>query len=273
MKLLALLVLPACFLPVATGAPEPATTVGRGHLGVSANGEAPSLDLIAHNGSGNTDDYTSTYGESPAAALRFTLAYGLGENTDIEVAAEGQLWYFILPVPTGASIGLRQHVTASDLFDVAIAARFGGVSTGSTQVNGQDVATSDEASAYYGSFSGVVQVRHGFLRPLASLDIMPFKVTRGIENEPIQRFYGAASSLTFGLMLVGDHVQFGPYATLTNFESQQFKGGFFPSGGLMLAFRPDRDRTPPDSPYLPGNAPPAYTPYTPPPPAPFAPPQ
>jgi len=274
MKRLALLLLPACYLPVATGAPESATTVGRGHIGVSANGEAPSLDLIASNGSGgNSNDYTSTYGESPAAAMRFTLAYGLGEDTDIEVAAEGQLWWYLLPLPTGASIGLRQHVTASDLFDVAIAARFGGVSTGTTQVNGQDVATSDEASAYYGSLSGVVQVRHGFLRPLASINIMPFKITRGLENNPIQRFYGAATSLTFGLMLVGDHVQFGPYATLTNFESQQFKGGFFPSGGLMLAFRPDRDRKPPDNPYLPNNQPATYTPYTPPPPAPFAPPQ
>jgi hypothetical protein len=259
-------------LPVATGAPESATTVGRGHVGVSVNGEAPSLDLIAKNGSGNTDDYTSTYGESPSAAMRFTLAYGIGEDTDIEVAAEGQLWFFFLPLPTGASIGLRQHIMQSDLFDVAIAARFGGVSTGSTQVNGMDVATADEASAYYGSFSGVVQVRHGFLRPLASLNIMPFKITRGIENDPIQRFYGAATSLTFGLMLVGDHVQFGPYATLTNFESQQFKGGFFPSGGLMLAFRPDRDRKPPDL-YPPGGAPGTFAPYTPPPPAPFAPPQ
>ncbi|HEY6037996.1 MAG TPA: hypothetical protein VIV58_27135, partial [Kofleriaceae bacterium] len=230
MRRLALALLPACYLPVATGAPESATTVGRGHLGVSISGEAPTLDLIANNsGSGSADtDYTSSYGEAPAAAMRFTLAYGLGENTDVEVAAEGQLWFFFLPLPTGASIGLRQHLEGGDLFDIALAARFGGVSSGSTQVNGMDVATSDDASAIYGAFSGVVQVKNGFFRPLVSLQLMPFKVTRAVEGSPIQRFYGAATSATFALMLVGDNVQFGPYATLTNFESQQFKGGFFP---------------------------------------------
>jgi len=276
MRRLALALLPACYLPVATGAPESATTVGRGHLGVSVSGEAPTLDLIANNtGSGSADyDYTSSYGEAPAAAMRFTLAYGLGENTDVELAAEGQLWFFFLPLPTGASIGLRQHLEgASDLFDIGLAARFGGVSSGSTQVNGMNVATSDDASAVYGALSGVVQVKNGFFRPLVSLQVMPFKVTRAVEGSPIQHFLGAATSATFALMLVGDNIQFGPYAALTNFESQQFKGGFFPSGGLMLAFRPDRNRPKPPDPYLPGMSTPTYTPYTPPPPAPFAPPQ
>ena len=275
MRRLALALLPACYLPVATGAPESATTVGRGHVGVSISGEAPTLDLIANNtGSGSGDyDYTSSYGEAPAAAMRLTLAYGLGDNTDVEVAAEGQLWFFFLPLPTGASIGLRQHLEGSDLFDIALAGRFGGVSSGSTQVNGMDVATDDDASAIYGAVSGVVQVKNGFLRPLVSLQVMPFKVTRAVEGSPIQKFWGAASSATFALMLVGGNVQFGPYATLTNFESQQFKGGFFPSGGLMLAFRPDRNKPKPPDPYLPGMATPTYTPYTPPPPAPFAPPQ
>jgi len=275
MRRLALALLPACYLPVATGAPESATTVGRGHVGVSLSGEAPTLDLIANNtGSGSGDyDYTSSYGEAPAAAMRLTLAYGLGDNTDIEVAAEGQLWFFFLPLPTGASIGLRQHLEGGDLFDIALAARFGGVSSGSTQVNGMDVATNDDASAVYGAVSGVVQVKNGFLRPLVSLQVMPFKVTRAVEGSPIQHFLGAATSATFALMLVGGNVQFGPYATLTNFESQQFKGGFFPSGGLMLAFRPDRNRPKPPDPYPPGMAPPPYAPYVAPPPPPFAPPQ
>jgi len=273
MRQLALLLLPACFLPVATGAPEPATTVGKGKVGVAITGEAPTLDLIASNtGSGSQDtDYTSTYGESPAAAMRLTLGYGLGENTDVELAVEGQLWFFFLPLPTGASIGLRQHLEGGDLFDIALAGRVGGVTTGSTQVNGQDVSSSDDASAIYGSLQGVVQVKHGFIRPLVSLNVMPFKVTRGLENQPIQRFYGAATSATFGLMLVGDRVQFGPYATITNFESQQFKGGFFPSFGLMLAFRPDRNRPKPPDPYLPGMSTPTYAPYQPA-PAPYTPP-
>jgi len=74
---------------------------------------------------------------------------------------------------------------------------------------------------------------------------MPFRISRSIQHDPVQRFVGAATSLTFAFMFVGDHIQLGPYATLTNFESQQFKGGFFPAGGLMLAIRPDRDRVRP----------------------------
>jgi hypothetical protein len=275
MRRLALALLPACYLPVATGAPESATTVGQGHLGVSINGEAPTLDLIANDtGSGSGDfDYTSSYGEAPAAAMRLTLAYGLGDNTDLEVAAEGQLWFYFLPLPTGASIGLRQHFDGGDLFDIALAARVGGVSSGSTQVNDMDVASRDDASAIYGALSGVIQTKNGFVRPLLSLQVMPFKVTRAVEGNPIQKFLGAATSTTLALMFVGDRVQFGPYVAFTNFESQQFKGGFFPSGGLMLAFRPDRNRPKPPDPYLPGMATPNYTPYAPPPPAPFAPPQ
>src|SRR3954468_18104410 len=112
MRLLALLFLPACFLPVATGAPEPATTVGKGNVGVALTGEAPTLDLVADNkdSSAPDTDYTSSYGEAPAAALRATIAYGLGENTDVELAIEGQLWFFFLPLPTGASLGLRHHL-------------------------------------------------------------------------------------------------------------------------------------------------------------------
>lgn len=269
MKIFALLLLPACFLPVATGAPESATTVGRGNTGIALNGEAPTLDLVAKNRGGSNDtlptDYTSSYGEAPAAAVRLTLAYGLGDDTDVEAAFEGQLWFYFLPLPTGASLGLRQHIDGGDMFDIALAGRVGGVTSGSSRTNDQNNAIDDEASAYYGALQGVIQVKHGFVRPLLSLSFMPFKITRAIHDQPVQRFYGAASSTTFGLMLVGDRVQFGPYATLTNFESEKFKGGFFPSFGLMLAFRPDRNKPKAVDPYLPGMATPTYGPYQPPP--------
>lgn len=266
MKQLALLFLPACFLPVATGAPEPATTVGRGNVGFSLHGEAPTLDLVAKN-RGSDDppptDYTSSYGEAPAAAARLTLAYGLGDDTDVELAFEGQLWFYFFPLPTGASLGLRQHIDGGDMFDIALAARVGGVTTGSTKSDAMNTAVEDEASAIYGAVQAAIQVKHGFVRPLLALNVMPFKITRGIHDQPIQRFYGAATSTTFVLMFVGNHVQFGPYATLTNFESETFKGGFFPSFGLMLAFRPDRNAPKPPDPYLPGMGTPSYAPYQP----------
>lgn len=270
-KLALLASLSGCYLPVMTGAPDSAQTVGKGKLGFSVGAEAPELDLIAKDSTKETQ-YTDSYGEAPSAGMRGTLAFGVTDSTDLELSAEGQLWFFFLPLPTGASIGIRQHVAANDLFDFAIAGKFGGVSSGTATVDSSGNATSDEASAYFGSLSGVVQVRHGLFRPLVSLNVMPFKITRAVDGEPIQRFWGAATSVTFAAMFVGDFAQFGPYATFTNFESQQFKGGFFPSFGLMLSFRHDHNKEPPPNPYPPGYAPPTYQPVTPYQPPPFAPP-
>jgi hypothetical protein len=249
-----------CFLPIATGAPEPATTVGHGRAGVAVSGEAPTLDLIAKKNGSTPQEYTDTYGQSPAAAARFTLSYGLTDDTDIEVAAEGELWFFFFPLPTGGSIGLRHHIDTGDAFDVAFAGRVGGVSAGLDYTDTNGNAVKNEASAEYAAIQGVIQLKHGPIRPLASINLMPFHVKRTPGDDPVQKFTGIASSLTFGLMLVSHVGQFGPYVTLTNFESQDFSGGTFASFGLMLAIRPDRNRHA-DVP------PPAYTPppYAPPP--------
>ncbi len=275
MRFLALLpLLGGCFLPVATGSPEPATTVGHGHAGVALSGEAPTLDLIAKKDSGTPSSYTDTYGQSPAAAMRFTLSYGITDDTDIEVAAEGELWLFFLPLPTGGSIGFRHHVETGDAFDVAFAARVGGVSAGLDYNDSNGNTVKNEATAEYGAVQGVIQLKHGPIRPLFSINLMPFHIKRTPGNDPVQSFTGLASSATFGVMLVGRYAQFGPYVTLTNYESQQFSGAFFASGGLMLAFRPDRSHPtpPPEQQYAPPPyAPPAYAPPPPmyPPPQPY----
>ena len=249
-----------CFLPVATGASEPATTVGHGKAGVAINGEAPTLDLIAKKDGSTPQEYTDTYGQSPAAAARLTLSYGLTDDTDVEIAAEGELWFFFFPIPTGGSIGFRHHIDTGDAFDVAFAARVGGVEAGLDYTDSSGSTTKNEASAEYASFQGVIQLKNGPIRPLASINLMPFHIKRTPGSDPVQKFTGLASSATFGLMFVSRVGQFGPYVTVTNFESQEFSGGFFASGGLMFAFRPDRNRHEPP--------PPAYTPppYAPPPP-------
>lgn len=260
MRYLALLVLGGCFLPVATGSPEPATTVGHGHAGITLTGEAPTLDLIAKKDSGTTSaSYTDTVGQSPAAAMRLTLSYGIADDTDIEVAAEGELWFFFFPLPTGGSIGFRHHIDTGDAFDVAFAARIGGVSAGFDYTDSNGNATKNEATAEYGAVQAVIQRKEGIVRPLASINLMPFHIKRTPGEDPVQTFSGLASSATFGVMLVGRYAQFGPYVTVTNFESQQFSGAFTASGGLMLSFRPDRSR-PHDLP------PPTPPPYAPPPP-------
>ena len=260
MRYLALLSLGGCFLPVATGAPEPATTVGHGKAGIELSGEAPTLDLIAKKDGTTPTEYTNTYGQSPAAAARFTLSYGITDDTDIEVAAEGELWFFFFPIPTGGSIGLRHHIETGDAFDVAVAGRIGGVSAGLDYDDSNGNTVKNEASAEYAAIQAVVQLKHGPIRPLASLNLMPFHVKRTPGDDPVQKFTGIASSLTFGVMLVSHAAEFGPYITVTNFESQDFSGGTFASGGLMLAIRPDRNRhVEPPPPYTPPPyAPPPY---------------
>lgn len=274
-----------CMLPVSTGAPLPATTVGQGRFGAAFSSELPVLNLIAK------DDDASSTGDpdweiddavAPIPAASLTLSYGLGEHTDLELSGEGAL-FIVIPLPTGGSIGLRHHVPATELFDIAIAARFGGVTAGTSSTDSDGRPTENSASAVFGAIQGVIQTREGWLRPMAAINVMPFRVTRQPEDKPAFEFSALATSATFGAMLVGNSVQFGPYFTMTNFSSERYGGGWFPSGGVMLAVRPDRNRPkppppspvfvppPPVSPGPPGSysapmPPPAPTPEPPPPP-------
>jgi len=238
-----------CILPVSTGAPLPATTVGRGRAGIAISGEFPTLNLISNNSDANrnNEDLTWGRGEAPAIAATGTLAYGLGDDTDIELALEGALYYILLPLPTGASIGLRQHIAGGDTFDVGLAARLGGVTTGRTTTNSDGTASSDSASAEYAAVEGVVQLSHGVLRPLVSLNVMGFNITRAPEDEPVQKFKGISETVTLGFAFVSRFAQVTPYAAFTTFESEQFRSSFFVSGGIALAFRPDRNPRRPDA--------------------------
>jgi hypothetical protein len=236
-----------CILPVSTGAPMPATTVSKGKIGVAISGEGPVLDLVAENDgatSGTGDPIA--YGAAPAMASTLTFSYGLTDDLDLEVAGEGAFYYFILPIPTGASIGARQHFGAG-AFDVGIAARIGhvGNTTSSTDTSGN--TTDDGASATYGAFQGVIQYGEGTIRPLAAINFMPASITRNYEDpdEPNLHYKGYVTSITLGAMFVGRSMTAGPYITGTNFYSSRFdNAGWFASGGVIFAFRPDRHRKP-----------------------------
>lgn len=242
------LVAAGCILPVSTGAPLPATTVGKGHLGFALSGEAPTLDLISDNEDSNQTGSTSavSYGAAPAASATMTVSYGIGDNTDIEIAGEGALYFFFLPIPTGGTIGLRQHVDLGDSFDMAFAAKLGTVSS-SANVSTDSGDEESSARATYGAFQAVVQTKHGFVRPLVAVSLMPATISRDPSDADPFKFKGLASSVTGALHFVGKHVVFGPYLAATNFYSDRFdNSGWFVSGGLILAIRPDRNRRAPD---------------------------
>jgi len=247
--------LSGCILPISTGAPMPATTVGKGRIGGAMSGEAPVLNLIADEQAGAGSGDPISYGAAPAAAMTFTLSYGLGDNTDLEVAGEGALYYFFLPLPTGGSIGLRQHFDAGDALDIAIAARIGRVGSSSEITDSNGNKTTSGASANYGALQLVAQTKNGPVRPLLAVNLMPAKINRAPSEDPAYDFTGFASSVTGGIMLVGRHTVVGPYLSATNFYSDRFdNSGWFVSGGLFFALRPDRNRPPP--PPMPIYAPP-----------------
>lgn len=278
MKYLALLLLGGCILPVSTGAPLPATTVGQGKVGFALSGEAPTLDLISdqdNKQAGNSD--AVAYGAAPAAAATLTFSYGLTEDTDLEVSGEGALYFFIVPIPTGGSIGVRQHFDMGDSFDFGLAARFGHVGSTATITDNNGNESSSGARANYGAIQAIVQSKTGVMRPMLAVNFMPATISRSPSDSDPFNFKGLASSVTLGLQFVGSHALVEPYLTATNFYSDRFdNSGFFVSGGILFAARADRNRPkldvntmPPPGSYDPAT--PAPAPYGAPPAAPMAP--
>lgn len=271
MKYFALLLLGGCILPVSTGAPLPATTVGQGNVGFALSGEAPTLDLISDQDNKQAgSDNAVAYGAAPAAAATLTFSYGITEDTDLEVSGEGALYFFIVPIPTGGSIGIRQHIDLGDDFDFGLAARFGHVgNTGKvTNMNGDEVSSG--ARANYGALQAIIQSKTGVMRPLLAVNFMPASIHRSPSDGDPFNFKGMASSVTLGLQFVGSKALIEPYLTATNFYSDKFNNsGFFVSGGILFAARPDRNRRKIDVNALP--PPGSYDPSTPA-PAPYGPP-
>jgi hypothetical protein len=271
MKYLALLLLGGCILPVSTGAPLPATTVGQGNVGFALSGEAPTLDLISDQDNKQAgSDNAVAYGAAPAAAATLTFSYGITDETDVEVSGEGALYFFIVPIPTGGSIGIRQHIDLGDSFDFGLAARFGHVgNTGKvTNSNGDEVSSG--ARANYGALQAIIQSKTGVMRPMLAVNFMPASIHRSPSDGDPFNFKGMASSVTLGLQFVGSKAMIEPYLTATNFYSDKFNNsGFFVSGGILFAARPDRNRPKIDLNTMP--PPGSYDPSTPA-PAPYGPP-
>lgn len=222
--------LSGCFLPLSAGAPQMASTVGKGSYGTSLAVEAPTLDLSGED---------ESIGVAPAAGLTGMVAFGLGDRTDLEVGVEAAMYLFLVPIPTGGAVGVRHQIVASPQYDVALAARIGGVASS----YGDDQAeTTRRYSASYAAVSVAAQGAFGAFRPLVSGQFMPARISRKAEGVS-EKFTGTAASLTVGLMFqLSDRLQLGPYATGFTFGSQETKRIADAAFGIMLAVRGDRHR-------------------------------
>ena len=64
----------------------------------------------------------------------------------------------------------------------------------------------DEREANYAALQLVMQTKRGVVRPLIALNLMPARSNRAPSDQAPFNFSGLASSVTGGLMFVGDHV-------------------------------------------------------------------
>jgi hypothetical protein len=233
-RLLWLLLLPACVFPLATGAPLPASTVGANQVGFANAVEAPTINLLA-------SDPAAARAETPqqphsaravSGMVTGTLSYGLTDTLDLEVATHTALLAYFLVFPIGGSIGLRSQIARTEHVDIAVAAQVGIATTRIADLSGS-------ADAYYAAAQLVAQAHGGWFRPALAIGVTPFDVDDRLED-PHANYTGMVLSSTFAATFVTRWVQLGPYVTYSGFESAQFAGARVVSGGFMFAIRRDR---------------------------------
>jgi hypothetical protein len=171
---------------------------------------------------------------------------------------DGALYYFLLPLPLGASIGVRGQVRDSDQLAVALAGRFGHVGLGSSKedANGNDVST----NATYGDVSVAGQLNpRGTLRPGLAVSLLPAYVRNSATNSAAENFSATAVSATLSLTIAAGGLEIAPFANFVHFTSDNLGGGrSVVTGGFSLAARPQHARRPSLPPSAPPGAPPGF---------------
>src|SRR5262245_16829627 len=111
-----------CFLPLGTGAPQSARTVGHGELGLSIHGEAPTIQLEPETATTATSQPVAV---ASGASMDLGLAYGITDNLDLELDVIGAMYSYFLPMPLGVAGGMRARVVETESAEMAVATRIG----------------------------------------------------------------------------------------------------------------------------------------------------
>jgi hypothetical protein len=222
-----------CIVPFQTSAPPLSRTVGAGRVGVTVHSEFPTVDLLAtqQTDAGADDPEPASF---PVSSVQ--LHYGLGERLDLEAGIEAVV--IGLPLPVGASIGLRRQLVDGRT-SVAAALRGGWISGSSTTSVG---STSEryEAEVLYAQAAVAAQREvTPWFRPGLALAVAPSKVatTGGALGDFAALTVGASASATF----VFGRLELGPAVNVGRLLSDNLPGGgVVVSGGLYLGVRPQR---------------------------------
>ena len=268
--------LAGCFLPIATGAPQPARTVGKGKWAFNFSSELPTLNLIAddRDTSGSEPGQESQPDDlvAPANSMNLGASVGLTNHIDLELNVEGAMLFFIVPFPLGVSGGVRAHVIHNDYIDLGVAARVGylGLTVSDVGADSTDDSDEDHADATYGALSAVLQLNpNGIARPGIAIQEMPASIDLDLAGEEPSTFRGVASSVTILCEFATARLSITPFITFTTFDSDKLDPARFVSGGISFSRRENQraQSVMYVAPPAPGPNVPAAQPQPPPPPA------
>jgi hypothetical protein len=224
--------LAGCWLPLGTAQPQSASTVGQGGIGATLYGEFPTVDLIA------TQDESSDlppdhYGLSPLPTASLQVAYGIDDDLDLEVSLDGTL-YIIVPIPYGASAGVRYQLLWTPEIAVAVAGRIGHIGLG--------VSSEGESRSMSASYASLGLAAHAYLvgplRMGGSVTVIPTLVRDEVTEDETRNFGAVAASATFTPSLVLGPVEVGPFFNLAYLDSPNLRGStMFGTVGVMMALR------------------------------------
>lgn len=225
----------ACFLPLSTAAPQSARTLGKGNFGAVYYSEMPTVDLLA------AEEDRLEYAISPFPTASIQLGYGITDKLDIEVAADGTLYLFFLPLPIGGSVGARYQVLYNKNLAVALAGRVGYVGVPGTGGSGEQYPVSSR----YGAVSAVAQLMpDGPFRPSMAVNFLPASV-KVTDMDTTERFGAGALSFTVTLGIGGGPYEFGPFVNLVYFNSPNLAGSSrFVTAGAAFSIRGRKRRKP-----------------------------
>ncbi len=233
-----------CFLPLTTGAPQSASTLGKGKAGGAAYAEFPSVNLAGVAREGTENPLPGVDGDAVSASISGVaqFSFGLTDSLDLELGVEGMLYLLLIPLPTGAHAGLRYQLVDTPSWKVAVATRVGHSRfTGSSSISGET-----RLRSFNGMLSGVAQLTTmRTFHPSVALSLYPSYVTHTGAELGQGEMLTLAGALTLNLTFDLGLVELTPNVGMVVFHSPRLRSArVLPQVGLAFALRSGKTAAP-----------------------------